>query len=97
METVNRSKDYRQKQLTVVTVTGEDRRNGDGSPVIDRHCCISTGDSTTGLSSNVCLFNKYLTTLIRPSSNILLSPKIYLFMYIKKRRVLNYLQFSSTS
>ena len=24
----------------VVTVTGEDRRNGDGSPVIDRHRCI---------------------------------------------------------
>ena len=40
VSTSNFNTGYQRRQLTVVTFTGEDRKNGDGSPVIDAHCCI---------------------------------------------------------
>ena len=31
---------HSRRQITVATVAGKERRNGDGTPVIERHRCI---------------------------------------------------------
>ena len=49
VSTSNFNTGYQRRQLTVVTVTGEDRKNGDASQVIDAHRCIPNEYDYIGL------------------------------------------------